>query len=212
MEQYKQKILQYIERAFGTVLDTQAARDAKEELYANLVDKFEELVLQGHSYEDAYYGAIDSIGDIYEMLDNLNEDFDAPRTNKTNKKTGVERFLSAVAAVPYCIGFAVVLLICILFYKPTLATEWKCLICLGSVLFLLGCMWVARCRKNMRILLPAVILTAILFVLTLGTIILPLNSRFEGMMWLVVLMALAGYEAITSLMPFLKDRKGKKDE
>lgn len=212
MEQYKQKILQYIERAFETVSDTQAARDAKEELYANLIDKFEELVLQGKSYEDAYYGAIDSIGNIYEMLDSLNDDFDAPQDSKIKSKTKMERFLSGMAAVPYCIGFALVMLICLLFYKPTLVTEWKCLICLAAVLLLLGCLWASRVRTNMRILLPPVILTAILLILTIGTVILPFNSRFEGVLWLVALMVLAGYEAITAIIPFLKKRKGKKDE
>ncbi len=209
MEQYKQKIYQYIERAFESAPDTQSAQDAKEELYANLVDKFEELTAEGNSPEDAYYAVIGSIGDIYEMLDSLKED-DEPVPMPRNKQRDI--FWNGIGtAIPYCAGFAGVLLICMLFYKPMLAPIWKAIICIVSALVLIGSIGFGKFGKN-RKQLPSLIITIILLAMTLFSMLISFNPRFEGLIWLILLMILAGYEVVLTAIPFLRKKKEENHE
>lgn len=209
MEQYKQKIYQYIERAFETAPDTQLAEDAKEELYANLIDKFEELTAEGQPPEDAYYAVIGSIGDIYEMLDSLKEE-DEPKP--VPERVQRDSFWAGIGtAIPYCAGFAVVLLVCMLFYKPMLAPIWKAVICIVSALVLISTVGFGRFGKKKK-QLPALVITIGLLVVTVVSMVLSLNPRFEGVIWLISLMVLAGYEAICTMIPVFKKKKEENHE
>ncbi len=211
MERYKQRIYQYIERAFENAPDTQAVREAKEELSANLADQFEERLKSGDSPEDAYYAAISSIGDIYEVLDSLQEETDSP-SGRTDEAVGSGHLWDEISSMlPYGASAGMAVLICILFYKPELANLWKAAICAVAALLLIGFIHFGHVRKNKK-LIPSTVMTAFLLAATFVSAFLPINTRFEGILWLVLLIVLAGYEAAAAIISFFKKRKEKKHE
>lgn len=209
MEQYHQKIYRYLDRVFENAPDTQAVQEAKEELSANLIDQFEALIQEGQQPEDAYYAAIGSIGDIYEVLDSLKEE-DAP-SGESRSENFTPLWEEVGALVPYGAGIAIVLLAVILFYRPQYANLWKAAICAVSALLAAGFFCFGHVGKN-RKLLPGAIVSAGLLVITFVSAFLPLRPRFEGILWLFLLIVLAGFEAIATVFPFLNRRKEKKDE
>jgi len=64
----------YIESLFDTAPKTGRVRELKEELLSDLTAKYDDLVAQGRSEEEAYKIAIGSIGDVDELIKNLEND------------------------------------------------------------------------------------------------------------------------------------------
>ena len=63
------RIRVYLEHAFANSPKTRRMEDLREELFSNLVEKYNDRVRQGMSEEDAYNAVIRSIGDIDELID-----------------------------------------------------------------------------------------------------------------------------------------------
>ena len=70
---YEQRIGAYIDRAFTGVVPTAQVAEAKAELRADLVDMYRTLVAQGQSPPGAYEATIASIGDIFEVVDQVSD-------------------------------------------------------------------------------------------------------------------------------------------
>lgn len=67
------KIRNYVEQIFEEYPKTKKARELKDELVANLIEKYNDLLAQEKSEEDAYNIVIASIGDINELIGDLDK-------------------------------------------------------------------------------------------------------------------------------------------
>ena len=65
------RIRAYLEHAFADAPKTRRMEDLREELFSNLVEKYDDRLRQGMSEEDAYNAVIRSIGDIDELIDSV---------------------------------------------------------------------------------------------------------------------------------------------
>ena len=69
----KDKIKQHFNQLFDDAPKTRKALDLKQEMTQNALDKYEDMVHEGYSEEDAYQNVIQSIGDVSELFDDLEE-------------------------------------------------------------------------------------------------------------------------------------------
>lgn len=69
----KDRIIQYFNQLFEDAPKTRKALDLKQEMLQNALDKYEDLVQEGHSEEDAYQNVIQSIGDVTELFEEVEE-------------------------------------------------------------------------------------------------------------------------------------------
>lgn len=69
----REKITQYFNGLFEDAPKTRKALDLKREMTQNALDKYEDLVQEGHSEQDAYQNVIQSIGDVTELFEELEE-------------------------------------------------------------------------------------------------------------------------------------------
>lgn len=69
----KDRIVQYFNQLFEDAPKTRKALDLKQEMLQNALDKYEDLVQEGHSEEDAYQNVIQSIGDVTELFEEVEE-------------------------------------------------------------------------------------------------------------------------------------------
>lgn len=65
------KIRAYLDHIFRDIPETKKSRDLKDELFANLVEKYTDQLSAGKSEEQAYQAAIAGIGDIKELVVSL---------------------------------------------------------------------------------------------------------------------------------------------
>lgn len=66
-----EKLRNYIETIFEDAPKTKEVMDLKEEMLQNLIDKYNDLMADGKSSEDAYKIATTSIGDVNELIEQL---------------------------------------------------------------------------------------------------------------------------------------------
>ena len=66
-----QKLTQYVDSLFAGLPQSRQASDLREELLANLNDRYEDELAQGTGEEDAFQRAIESLGDLREALGEL---------------------------------------------------------------------------------------------------------------------------------------------
>lgn len=69
----KEKIKQHFNQLFENAPKTRKALDLKQEMTQNALDKYEDMVQEGYSEEDAYQNVVQSIGDVSELFDDLEE-------------------------------------------------------------------------------------------------------------------------------------------
>lgn len=77
-----------VDELFVNAPRTRRANDLKEELLANLIDKYNDLIASGKSEDEAYNNVIDGIGDVNELLRGLKESdvFNYEKAEKERKK------------------------------------------------------------------------------------------------------------------------------
>lgn len=69
----KEKITQYFDQLFKEAPKTRKALELKREMTQNALDKYDDLVQEGHSEQDAYQNVIQSIGDVTELFEEVEE-------------------------------------------------------------------------------------------------------------------------------------------
>ncbi|SFD16929.1 permease prefix domain 1-containing protein [Clostridium uliginosum] len=86
-----EKFRERLEELFKNAPETHRARELKEELLANLMDKYNDLVSCGKSEEEAFNITISGIGDIDELIRGLKEKdvFDYEQMKKNSKKSAL---------------------------------------------------------------------------------------------------------------------------
>ncbi len=67
------KIRAYIERAFADAPKTRKSTELQEELISNMIEKFNDLLREGKTEEEAYTIVIAGMGDIDELVDGMRE-------------------------------------------------------------------------------------------------------------------------------------------
>lgn len=65
------KLRRYIEGLFENVPQTKSMVELKEEMLQNLIEKYEDLIHEGKGEDDAYNIAVAGIGDINELIDDM---------------------------------------------------------------------------------------------------------------------------------------------
>lgn len=85
-----------VEKLFENSPKTYRATELKEELLANLIDKYDDLVSSGKDEEEAFKIAISSIGDVDELLEALKDKnmFDYNQMKKYRKKNALALSIS----------------------------------------------------------------------------------------------------------------------
>lgn len=74
------RIRKHIEAIFAGAPDTAKARDLREEMILNVIERYHDHVGEGLSEEDAYRAAITGIGDVSGLIDSLRLDAGTART------------------------------------------------------------------------------------------------------------------------------------
>ncbi len=69
----QEKIRNHINELFAEAPKTRKAMDLKEEMTQNTIEKYEDLIREGYSEEDAFQNVIHSIGDVTELFQDLEE-------------------------------------------------------------------------------------------------------------------------------------------
>ena len=69
----KEKITQHFNKIFADAPKTRKALDLKQEMMQNAMDKYDDMVADGYSEEDAYHNVVESIGDVTELFSEVEE-------------------------------------------------------------------------------------------------------------------------------------------
>lgn len=80
------KLRSYVEKIFEDAPKTKKALELKEELIANLIDKYNDLKASGKTEEESYNLAISNIGDIEELVKSLKEENILSYQNHTDQR------------------------------------------------------------------------------------------------------------------------------
>ena len=67
----KEKIRKHINELFKDAPKTRRAVELKEEMAQNTIEKYEDLIAEGHKEEDAFRIVVGSIGDVTELFEDL---------------------------------------------------------------------------------------------------------------------------------------------
>lgn len=106
----KDKLRNHLESLFAGAPQTRKALELKEELLSNLYEKYDDLIAQGLSEEDAYKAAVASIGDVSDLIAALRRDsvFDAAAQMQDRRRwalltsVAVGLYIFAIAALILC--------------------------------------------------------------------------------------------------------------
>ncbi|MCM1214497.1 MAG: permease prefix domain 1-containing protein [Lachnospiraceae bacterium] len=69
----KEKIRQHFNQIFAEAPKTRKALDLKQEMMQNAMDKYDDMVADGYSEEDAYTNVVESIGNVSELFPEMEE-------------------------------------------------------------------------------------------------------------------------------------------
>lgn len=101
-----ERIRRYIDELFADAPQTRKAMDLKEELAINTIEKYQDLISEGYSEEDAWQMVIGSIGDVTELFEALKEENPLQLSEEDRKKKAT---LKAAAIGIYIFAGAVFL-------------------------------------------------------------------------------------------------------
>ena len=96
------RIRAYLEHAFADAPKTRRVEDLREELFSNLVEKYNDRLRQGMSEEDAYNAVIRSIGDIDELIDSVRGP--SPLEPPPMRESSMSPFMVILLRGPWGIG------------------------------------------------------------------------------------------------------------
>mgnify|MGYP005768069139 CR=1 FL=1 len=188
----KERIRRYLDRAFSGLLQTPKVLEAKEALYADLIEKYREQIAQGRPPEAAYQETIGSIGDVFELADSMEEDAQSGSSRPSCSGQGDKRRM-----LPYLILAALLLLWAanLLFPLGPRVRKFLPLLFLASVLIggAAGLFWK---RKSFLDLPPKrrFVFYSIWGGFALVFFLALLTPRFERTIWLIPVAAVAAHQ------------------
>lgn len=95
----KEQLKQYIDSVFASAADTQKNRELKEEIYADLCDKYDARIAEGAAPHEAYRRTVAGVGDLSELLGNM-EKKDTSHEEKGDGNSGSYKYRSETAETP----------------------------------------------------------------------------------------------------------------
>lgn len=103
------KLRNYIDDLFENVPKTKKIKELKDELSANLIEKYNDLLVEGKSEEDSYNIVIAGIGDVSELIEQVRDN----SCNKSLQEKECKRSakLLAIAVMLYIISVIPVVLL-----------------------------------------------------------------------------------------------------
>lgn len=103
------KLRTHVDELFYSAPKTRKAQELKEEILANLIDRYNDFIDNGKSESDAFNCAISGIGDVEELINALNENniFDYEKIQKQREKFAL---MMAISVALYIISVVVVIL------------------------------------------------------------------------------------------------------
>ena len=103
------KLRTHVDELFNSAPKTRKAKELKEEILANLIDRYNDFIENGKSEIDAFNNAISGIGDVEELINALNENdvFDYEKIQKQREKHASNL---AISVALYIISAAIVIL------------------------------------------------------------------------------------------------------
>lgn len=218
---YTIKIKEYIDRAFASGDDSVKVEETKAELYADLLDKYNESIREGHSPQSAYHTTIGSIGDIFELVDSLTEDL--PTTPKTPDTLASEsafrssfwRYISFAPMVMTGL-LLLFLLLDILVHtgpKSPLRGMPYVLIGLGTTLFILY-LWMARQQKlrpignGIQASWYPIFVIAFWAVSIIVCLFLAAKPHLRRLSWIVLILTIAAHGLVNSIILYMEGENG----
>lgn len=104
----KEKLRTHLESLFVNAPQTRKARELEEELLSNLYEKYDDLLSQGLSEEDAYKAAISGIGDVEDLIAALRRDsvFDTAARDQERRRWAL---ITSIAVGLYIFSIAVLI-------------------------------------------------------------------------------------------------------
>lgn len=120
-----EKIRKHINELFANAPKTRKAMELKEEMAQNAIEKYQDLVSEGHPEEEAFRNVIASIGDVTELFDGLKERNPLTISEEDRKKKAM---LTSIAAGIYIFA-GVTLIVCMALSEAYFAMrpEWNLL-------------------------------------------------------------------------------------
>lgn len=103
------RLKNFIEQLFGNAPQTKKVFDLKDELTADLIEKYNDLLLHGKTEEEAYNIVIAGIGDIDELISQLHIKDEAGKL-QDDKKRKISALLLATAVGIYILSVVPVIL------------------------------------------------------------------------------------------------------
>lgn len=86
------KLRMYVESLFDKVQRTKEVVELREEILQNVIDKYEDLIKEGMSEDEAYHTAISGIGDVDDLLSSMGvkpQDMQAENTGQYSSDSGM---------------------------------------------------------------------------------------------------------------------------
>jgi uncharacterized membrane protein len=113
-----------LDELFENAPQTNKARELKEELLANLMDKYSDLISSGKSEEESFNLTIDGIGDIDELLRGLKENdvFNYKQVTEDRKKSAL--------IISVSIGLYIMSVVILIFCSEVLKINDEIAVCL----------------------------------------------------------------------------------
>lgn len=124
-----EKIRKEVNQLFENAPNTKRANDLKDEIISNAEDKYSDLIKQGKTEEEAFSVVIKEIGDVDELIDELNKSnpIDKQYSGEQRKKTGL--------VVSVCVGLYILSIIACIVLDELQMPDF---ITASSLLFLAG--------------------------------------------------------------------------
>lgn len=100
----KEKLRLHIATLFEEAPKTKRSTDLQEELFANLIERYNDLVSSGMTEDESYKNVISNIGDVSELTRNLKENdvMDFAKVAEDRKKSAL---MTTIAVSIYFVGF-----------------------------------------------------------------------------------------------------------
>lgn len=98
----RKKLITHVNGLFSHAPKTTQAQEIHDEILINTLDRFDEEIAAGHSEDDAYAAAVESIGSVDEILDGL-----SPEKSVTSIQRAIAIALYVLCATPVIIGKAI---------------------------------------------------------------------------------------------------------
>ena len=118
----RKKLITYVNGLFSHAPKTAQAQETHDEILLNTLDRYDEEIADGHSEDEAYRMAVESIGSVDEILDSL-----APAKSVTTLRRVIAIALYVLCVSPVIIGDAFggigsTIGVCAMFFLAAIAT------------------------------------------------------------------------------------------